>query len=111
MFWPGNASAVIYYITIDNRSSLGAVTTARPIMWPARAAKSEKAPQETLAPPRICHMPTSAHARRASPVGGTRGVWLDARTQVLGGLCQRPHERPIHRQGAQFLQNRRCLHL
>ena len=62
VFWPGNASAVIYYITVDNRSSLGAVTTARPIMWPARAAKSEKAPQETLAPPGICHMPTSAHA-------------------------------------------------
>ena len=62
VFWPGNASAVIYYITVDNRSSLGGVTTARPIMWPARAAKSEKAPQETLAPPGICHMPTSAHA-------------------------------------------------
>ena len=45
--------------------------------------------------------------RCARPVKAHRGLRLDARAQVRGGLCQRPHGRPIHRQGAQSLRIRR----
>ena len=73
VFWPGNASAVSYYITVDNRSSLGGVTTARSKMWPARAAKSEKAPKGTLGVPTLYHMPPSAHAPLCAPSQGSSG--------------------------------------
>ena len=71
MFWPGTASAVLGYITVHKRGSLGGMTTARSIMWAARAAKSEKAPKGTLGVPTLYHMPPSAHAPLCAPSQGS----------------------------------------
>ncbi len=73
MFWPGTASAVLGCITVHKRGSLGGMTTARSIMWAARAAKSEKAPKGTLGVLTLYHMPPSAHAPLCAPSQGFSG--------------------------------------
>ena len=71
VFWPGTASAVLGYITVHKRGSLGVQNVRRSRMWPARAAKSEKAPKGTLGVPTLYHMPPSAHAPLCAPSQGS----------------------------------------
>jgi hypothetical protein len=84
VFWPGTASAVLGYITVYTRGSLGGMTTARSIMWAARAAKSEKAPKGTLGVLTLYHMPPSAHAPLCVPGQGFSG-WTGRLTPASAG--------------------------